>query len=196
VSEGLTAMIVDQLRLSRLVEARATIEEHREHARRNRRPLSVYLQHSFDSMMPTWEGRFDRALELIGQMTADMLQPDRRLPLGSEVTVRQAMTAQAGWLLHEQGQAEILKEQERIVVSTVEQAGHIPMWRAALAVLYCDTDRHQQATEIVMEITRESDHFSRFPPHGWGVPALFLLTEICDELRDATVATPDQLDLA
>jgi hypothetical protein len=195
VSEGLTGMIVDQLRLGRLLEARATIEEHREHAHRNRRPLSVYLQHSFDSMMATWEGKFDRALELIDQMTSDMLRPDGRLPLGSEGTVRQAMTAQVGWLLHERGQTEILKEQEGIVISTVEQAGHIPMWRAALALLYCDTGRHQQAAEIVAEIARESHHFSQFPPHGWGVPALFLLAEICDELRDETASTPGQLDL-
>jgi hypothetical protein len=192
--EGLMGTIVDLLRLGQLHEARITMEEHHDHARRNRRLLSQYLQHSLESMMALWEGEFDRAWEHVGKMT-DVFAPAPSLPYGAEVTVQQAVTAQTGWLLREQGQVEVLKEQESLVVAMVQQAGHIPMWRAALALLYCETGNYRRAAEIVEEIAQESVDFSRFPPHGWAVPTLFLLAEICDELHDAGPGTGRVLDL-
>jgi tetratricopeptide (TPR) repeat protein len=180
--EALIAMLVDLLRLGRIHEARVEIEEHREYAIRTRRPLALYLQRSHDSMMALWEGEFERAQQLITALTVDLFEPDT-LPANVQTTVQQLVTAQTGWLFREQGQAEILMAQEAVVVEMVRQAGYIPLWRAALALLYCEIANHRRAVEILTEIAQESDGFQSFPPHGWAVPTLFLLAEICDELH-------------
>jgi hypothetical protein len=184
--EALTAMLVDLLRLGRFHEARVEIEEIREYAIRTRRPLALYLQRPHDSMMALWEGEFERAQQLIGALTVDLFEPDT-LPANVQTTVQQLVTAQTGWLFREQGQAETLMEQEEVVVEMVRQAGYTPLWRAALALLYCETTNHRRALELLTEIAQESDGFQAFPPDGWAVPTLFLLAEICDELHTAEV---------
>jgi hypothetical protein len=193
--EALVAMVVDLVRLGQLQEARAAIEEHRERTLRNQRPLSLYLQRSLDVMMALWEGEFDHAEEHVANIRTEMLEPGRVLPPGSVGTIRQTVTGQISWLYREQGRADMLLSQESAVRDMTQQAGHTPIWRAALALLYCETGNHSQAADIVVGVAHEYGDFHSFPPHGWTVPTLFLLAEICDELHGGGAAVPDDLDL-
>jgi DNA-binding SARP family transcriptional activator/tetratricopeptide (TPR) repeat protein len=194
--EALIGMIVDLLRLGRLRQARVVIDEHRKRAERNRRPLSLYLQRTLEAMTALWEGDFEAASESLGRINEEMLRPNRALPQGSELTIRQLVTAQTGWLLREQGVPEVLVQVEETVESMVEQTADSPMWRAALALLHCETGDIGRAAEIVDAIVQEYAGLEQFPPYGWAVPTLFLLAEICDELGAAGAGVEQDLDLA
>lgn len=75
----------------------------------------------------------------------------------------------------------------------VERHGYFPIWRAGLAFALCEVGEHGQAADRLLAFARESAGFTRVPPDGWAVPALFLLAEVCTALdarggHEATLA--------
>jgi tetratricopeptide (TPR) repeat protein len=193
--EAWPVMVIDLLRLGRFQEARTEIEEHRQYAISSQRPLVLAWQRWFDVMMALWEGNFEQAEQFIGQADTELSETVQLLPPGSESLVRQILTAQFGWLLREQGQAELLMAQEEDILQIVREAGYAPMWRTALALLYSEAGNHEKAAEIVTAIAQEYDNFAAFPPHGWAVPALFVLAEVCDELQSGAAGSPQDGDV-
>jgi tetratricopeptide (TPR) repeat protein len=77
----------------------------------------------------------------------------------------------------------------------VQRRGYFPVWRAALALISCETDRYDQAIEEIAELLHDFDALEAFPPHGWAVPTLALLADALDALHRAPAEVADQLDL-
>jgi tetratricopeptide (TPR) repeat protein len=190
--EALNALAVDLLRLGRVTDAVQVMEEHRALAERSRRPLSLGLQSTFDTVLDLWRGDFAAAERRLGESFAlvSELEESQMLPAD---TLAQTWTGQIYWLYREQGRMSELGAME--VVERAQRRGYFPVWRAALALLSCETDRYDQAVEEIAELLHDFDALEAFPPHGWAVPTLALLTEARDALRHAPAEVTGQLDL-
>lgn len=190
-AEALNALVVDLLRLGRVTDAVQVMEEHRALAERSHRPLSLGLQSTFDTLLDLWRGDFAAAERRLGEAFALVSELEESLAVPAD-TLAQTWTGQIFWLYREQGRMGELGAME--VVERAQRRGYFPVWRAALALLSCETDRYDQATEEIAALLHDFDALEAFPPHGWAVPTLALLAEACDALHPAHPEVAAQLD--
>src|SRR6266545_2819744 len=181
-SEALNALAVDLLRLGRVTDAVQVVEEHRALAELSQRPLSLGLQSTFDNVLDLWRGDFAAAERRLGESFALVSELEESHTLPAD-TLAQTWMGQIYWLYMEQGRMGELGAMD--VVERAQRRGYLPVWRAALALLSCETHRYDQAVEEIAELLRDFDGLEAFPPHGWAVPTLALLAEACDGLRSS-----------
>jgi len=186
--EGLVTNLVDLVRVGDFAEARQTLGEHRELAERTVQPRALYLQASMDGMMAMWRGDFVEVPVHLAAMAehGELLHSDM---------VTQVQIAQYGWFQRELGRADELVRQEDAVRQAVGQSTDIPIWRAALALLLVETARYPDCYWVLNGILRDFDDLSAFPPHGWAVPTLALIAEVCEGLHRAHQADQAPFDL-
>jgi hypothetical protein len=180
--EALNALAVDLLRLGRMTDVVQVMEEHRALAERSHRPLSLGLQSTFDTVLDLWRGDYAAAERRLGEFFALVSELEESLAVPAD-TLAQTWMGQLYWLYREQGRMGELAAME--VVERAQRRGYFPVWRAALALLSCETARYDQAMEEIAELLQDFDALGAFPPHGWAVPTLALLAEACDVLRAA-----------
>ncbi|HZD02153.1 MAG TPA: AAA family ATPase [Actinomycetes bacterium] len=190
-TEALNALVVDLLRLGRVTDAAQVVEEHRALAERSHRPLSLGLQSTFDTLLDLWRGDFAAAERRLGGFFALVSELEESHALPAD-TLAQTWTGQIYWLYREQGRMGELAAMD--VVERAQRRGYFPVWRAALALVSCETDRYDQAVEEIVELLNDFGALEAFPPHGWAVPALALLAEACDLLHSAAAEAAAQFD--
>lgn len=189
--EALIALAIDQLRVGRVHGAAGTRAQHARHAARTRSTLAGWQQCTLGTLFDLWYGRFDSASDWIfgeSRTVVAGLEADLSVPAD---TLSQTRLGQAYWLLRERGRMAELFSSE--LAQGVEQHGYFPVWRAGLAFALCEVGEHGEAADRLLALARESDGFTRVPPDGWTVPALFLLAEVCAALdtrggHEATLA--------
>lgn len=78
-----------------------------------------------------------------------------------------------------------LAELVDVMQARVQALPHVATWRAALALLYCETDRLEEAREQMAILAAE-----RFPiAQNWTwVSSMLTLSDVCDHLRDGESA--------
>ncbi|WAZ20529.1 helix-turn-helix domain-containing protein [Streptomyces cinnabarinus] len=178
--EALIALAIDQLRVGRVHGASGTRAQHARHAARTRSTLARWQQCTLGTLFDLWSGRFDSASDWIfgeSRTIVAGLEADLSVPAD---TLSQTRLGQAYWLLRERGRMADLFSSE--LAGGVEQHGYFPVWRAGLAFALCEVGEHGQAADRLLALARESEGFTRMPPDGWTVPALFLLAEVCAAL--------------
>ncbi len=190
--ETLNALAVDLLRLGRMTDVVQVMEEHRALAERSHRPLSLSLQSTFDTVLDLWRGDYAAAERRLGEFFALVSELEESLAVHAD-TLAQTWMGQIYWLYREQGRMGELAAME--VVERAQRRGYLPVWRAAMALLSCETDRYDQATEEIAELLQDFDALEAFPPHGWAVPTLALLAEACDVLRAAHAEVAPHFDI-
>ncbi|MER6675914.1 helix-turn-helix transcriptional regulator [Streptomyces sp. NPDC000983] len=189
--EALIALAVDQLRVGRVHGAAGTRAQHARHAARTHSTLARWQQCTLGTLFDLWYGRFDSAGDWISgesRTVVAALEADFSVPAD---TLAQTRLGQAFWLLRERGRMAELFSSE--LAEGVETHGYFPVWRAGLAFALCEVGEHGQAADRLLAFARESAGFTRVPPDGWTVPALFLFAEVCAALdarggHEATLA--------
>ncbi|MGW1717387.1 helix-turn-helix domain-containing protein [Streptomyces sp. NPDC002156] len=177
LGESLVALAIDQLRVGRVHGATGTVAEHRRHAARTRSTLARWQQCTLDTLLDLWCGRFDSATDWIFGESREIvasLEADLAVPAD---TLLQTRLGQVYWLLREQGRmAELFSSG---LADGVERHGYFPVWRAGFALARCEVGDHEEAADRLLAFLRETADCTSLPPHGWSVPALVLLAEVC-----------------
>ncbi|MFF3372493.1 helix-turn-helix domain-containing protein [Streptomyces sp. NPDC002680] len=177
LGESLVALAIDQLRVGRVHGATGTVAEHRRHAARTRSTLARWQQCTLDTLLDLWCGRFDSATDWIFGESREIvasLEADLAVPAD---TLLQTRLGQVYWLLREQGRmAELFSSG---LADGVERHGYFPVWRAGFALARCEVGDHDEAADRLLAFLRETADCASLPPHGWSVPALVLLAEVC-----------------
>ncbi len=180
LGESLVALAVDQLRIGRVHSASGTVAEHRRHAARTRSTLARWQQCTLDTLFDLWCGRFDSATDWIFGESREIvanLEADLAVPAD---TLLQTRLGHVYWLLREQGRmAELFSSG---LADGVERHGYFPVWRAGLALARCEVGDHDEAADRLLALVQETGGCTALPPHGWSVPALVLLAEVCGGL--------------
>ncbi|WP_371657878.1 helix-turn-helix domain-containing protein [Streptomyces sp. NBC_00280] len=177
LGESLVALAIDQFRVGRVHGASGTVAEHRRHAARTRSTLARWQQCTLDTLLDLWCGRFDSATDWIFGESREIvagLEADLAVPAD---TLLQTRLGQVYWLLREQGRmAELFSSG---LADGVERHGYFPVWRAGFALARCEVGDHDEAADRLLAFLRETGDCASLPPHGWSVPALVLLAEVC-----------------
>jgi class 3 adenylate cyclase/tetratricopeptide (TPR) repeat protein len=165
--------IVDLMEIGAIDEARGEIDSYARRADELKQPVYLYVAHLRRTMLALLQGRFAEAEELV------MRTPE----LGERAqvaTADQVFGAQLFSVRREQGR---LAELEAGVKAIAQRYPRVPAWAAALAHLYVETGRLDEA----------ASQFERIAAHGfntvprdlnWNV-VLMLLSFLCAALRDA-----------
>lgn len=177
LGEALVALAIDQFRVGRVHGASGTVAEHRRHAARTGSTLARWQQCTLDTLLDLWSGRFDSATDWIFGESREIvagLEADLAVPAD---TLLQTRLGQVYWLLREQGRmAELFSSG---LADGVERHGYFPVWRAGFALARCEVGDHEEAADRLLAFLRETGDCASLPPHGWSVPALVLLAEVC-----------------
>ncbi|MFI5956137.1 AAA family ATPase [Cryptosporangium sp. NPDC051539] len=188
-SEGLVALAIDRLRLGRLGETLAAVDEYRQHVQLNRSPLNLWQLGVLETLLDLWRGKFDAAeARILGEQarTVQELESTQTLPVS---TLRQTWMGQLFWLRHEQGRMEELFDLG--LADQIEQHGFFPIWQAALILAHAETGRHAAAADLLTAFVDETAGLETLPPHGWASPTLGVLADSCALLLDSPVAGPE-----
>jgi hypothetical protein len=188
-SDALMALAVDRLRLGRVNAARSAVEKHRSLAQRTGRLLDVWLQHTCDTVLDLWHGKFDEAQARLHGDAAAVLHALGAAAVPHADNLQQTWTGQVYWLYRERGQFPELAAQG--VLTSVERHGFFPVWLAGLALMHAELDRADDAADQVRALFAETDGLATLPPHGWSVPTLVLLAEACATVQLAGYAGLD-----
>ncbi|SHN46274.1 AAA family ATPase [Cryptosporangium aurantiacum] len=188
-SEGLVALAIDRMRMGRIGDTLAAVEEFRQHVQFNRSPLNVWQLGVLETVLDLWRGRFDAAeARILGESlrTVQELESSQTLPAS---TLRQTWMGQMYWLRHEQGRMEELFGLG--LADQMDQHGFFPIWQAGLVLAHAETGRHDRAADLLTAMVHETDDLRALPPHGWAAPTLGILAEACALLADSPAAGPE-----
>ncbi|MFB9317307.1 AAA family ATPase [Cryptosporangium minutisporangium] len=188
-SEALVALAIDRMRLGRIGDTLAAVDEYRQHVQFNRSPLNVWQLGVLETLLDLWRGRFDAAeARILGESlrTVQELESSQTLPVS---TLRQTWMGQAYWLRYEQGRMEELFALG--LADQMDQHGFFPIWQAALVLAHAETDRHDRAADLLAAMVAETQDLAALPPHGWATPTLGILAEACARLAEGPAAGPE-----
>ncbi|WP_170323486.1 AAA family ATPase [Cryptosporangium phraense] len=188
-SEGLVALAIDRLRLGRLGDTLAAVDEFRQHVQLNRSPLNVWQLSVLQTLLDLWRGKFDAAeARILGEQarTVQELESTQTLPVS---TLRQTWMGQFFWLRHEQGRMEELFDLG--LSDQIEEHGFFGIWQAALILAHARTSRYEDAADLLAAFVDETAGLATLPPQGWATPALGLLADACALLLESPVAGPE-----
>jgi Bacterial transcriptional activator domain len=144
-----------------------------ESAERLRQPLYLWNAAVWRAMQELLAGR----LESAERLASEALRAGHH---AESVTAPQYYAAQLLAIRREQGR---IGELEGAARTLVHENPHRPAWRAALATLLWDTDRHEEARGEFEELSQAG--YEDIPRDGDWMITIVLLAQLCSELDDA-----------
>jgi signal transduction histidine kinase/tetratricopeptide (TPR) repeat protein len=167
--------ITDLVELGQFAEAEADIELHARLAERHRHPPALWRAAVFRAMRATLRGRFEEAERLA----------TRALEMGQRIKEPNAINvfgAQMLALRREQGR---IAELEAVHRNFLEQHPDHPGWRCALALIYAESGREENARA---ELERVFTRVAESQPDPFWLLAVATLSDVCAFAGDATRA--------
>jgi len=172
ILQGHRWSIIDLLEQGSVQEADRYIAEYTAIANELRQPLYLWWSRVFAAMRHLFAGEFDEG--------AAVAEEAWRIGRRATDAATQFFGIQSGFVLRERGHVDTL---ETAASALVGRFPAVPAWRCALAVLYADMGRYDEAHEILVEMSEQD--FAGLPRDlGW-LPAMANLADVCAEVGDA-----------
>jgi transcriptional regulator with XRE-family HTH domain/tetratricopeptide (TPR) repeat protein len=153
IQEALVAQVMDLVRAGRLIELPAAVRAHRDFTEYSASPQISYSQALIDSMLALAHGDFSAASAHTAEASA--LSAD-----WGESMAREALMAQAGWLLFETGQldglAELLEGLPDQDVSSLNE----PVWHLGAGLIHAERGEVDVAIRILRDVCAITGDFA------------------------------------
>jgi transcriptional regulator with XRE-family HTH domain/tetratricopeptide (TPR) repeat protein len=187
ISEALILRITDLIRSGRLVQVPAAVRAHRDFMEQSAAPVVVYSQALIDAMFALARGDF-KAADTHTSEAARLSEP------WGDSMAREALMAQAGWLLYETGQFDGLTELLTALPGHNVSSLNEPVWSLGAGLIHAEKGETESAVRILREICRSTRGLADLPhgPSRAGILALAAMLlghpAVCDVLPpgDAT----------
>jgi DNA-binding SARP family transcriptional activator len=171
-------LLVDQLEQGDMAGVEAQMAEHARLARELRQPFHLRWAKLFAAMLATLRGDFAEGERLA----------ERALELGRRVHEENALMGYAVQLFTVRLAQGRLAELEPVVGAFLERYPGVAAWRAALALIYAELEREDDARRELRRVARVG--FDRIPEDMNWLIAMYLLARSCALLHDAENAEP------